>query len=163
MKKMAVVIMMALIAALCCFATTHTIVLISTVEKTDAQYVIRNNETGAMGASVIYSTSAISRQNVSTSFSIIQSNNSNSRSTVNFAISATELVARENGKVYSTEGISIKMDGVSYGSSFSFNRVMDRAYAAGTEVGSFEVEWNTNANLIDATYEACITLVATAL
>ncbi|MBO4279978.1 MAG: hypothetical protein J5891_09275, partial [Spirochaetales bacterium] len=78
-------------------------------------------------------------------------------------ISATELVARENGKVYSTEGVSIKMDGVSYGSSFSFNRVMDRAYAAGTEVGSFEVEWNTNANLIDATYEACITLVATAL
>ena len=165
MKKMMMTAMMILVAALCCFAGTHThtITLVSVVEKQDAQYVIRNAETGATGASVIYCTDEISRQDVSTSFDIIQCNDSNGINTVRFTVSATELQARVGGKLYSTKGVQVLMGGQGFGSEVSFTRTTVGAVAAGTAVESFEVIWPTDAGLVDATYEACIVLTATSL
>ena len=163
MKKMTVAMMMILVAALCCFAETHTITLVSRVEKLDAQYVIRNNETGAVGASVVYTTGEIARHDVATSFDIIHSVDCNGYNSVDFTISATELKAKVDGKIYSTNGVSIHMDGQKMGSSFSFNRTTEGAVAAGSVVASFEVIWPTSAELVQAVYEACVTLTATAL
>jgi len=162
MKKM-VVTMMILLAAACCFADTFTVTLVSKVEKVEAQYAIRNNETGATGAAVIYTTDAIANQDVTTSFDIIQTNKSNWGRRVAFQVSATELVANVEGKTYSTEGVSIVMNGEQCGSSVGFVREFKGVTAAGTTVGSFEVVWQSNASLVEATYEACITLSATAL
>jgi hypothetical protein len=163
MKKMTVAMMMILVAALCCFAETHTITLVSRVEKLDAQYVIRNNETGAVGASVVYTTGEIAKHDVRTSFDILQSCDSNGYNVVKFTVEATELRAVVNNKLYSTEGVSILMDGVKFGSSVSFERTTVGCVAAGTTVASFEVIWSTNSNLVDAVYEASVTLTATAL
>ena len=161
MKKALLVLMMVLAAAVL-FAETHTIVLVSRVEKLDAQYVIRNNETGAVGASVVYSTEEIAKQNVGTSFDIIQSCDSNGINTVEFTVSATELQANVNGKLYSTNGVSIEMNGRQYGSQVSFTRTTVGVVAAGSAVASFNVVWPTSAELVEATYEACVTLTATA-
>ena len=161
MKKALLVLMMVLAAAVL-FAETHTIVLVSRVEKLDAQYVIRNNETGAVGASVVYSTEEIAKQNVGTSFDIIQSCDSNGINTVEFTVSATELQANVNGKLYSTKGVSIEMNGRQYGSQVSFTRTTVGVVAAGSAVASFNVVWPTSAELVEATYEACVTLTATA-
>jgi len=160
MKKALLVLMMVMAAALL-FAETHTIVLVSRVEKKDAQYVIRNNETGAIGASVFYSTREIAKGDVSTSFDVLQSCDSNGIDTVDFTVSATELRAQVNGRLYSTNGVSIRMNGRQYGSSVSFTRTTVGAVAAGTEVASFNVVWPTSADLVPATYEACVTLTAT--
>ena len=162
MKKTMMTVMMILIAAACCFAGTHTIVLVSNVEKKEAQYVIRNTETGDEGASVVYTTEEIARQDVRTSFDIIQCTDSNGINRVDFTVSATELAARVNGRLYSTEGVSIVMDGVQYGSAVEFTRTAIGAVAAGTAVSSFEVIWPTNENLVEAIYEACVTLTVTA-
>ena len=161
MKKALLVLMMVLAAAVL-FAETHTIVLVSRVEKQDAQYVIRNNETGAIGASVVYSTEEIAKQNVGTSFDIIQSCDSNGINTVEFTVSATELQANVNGKLYSTKGVAIEMNGRQYGSQVSFTRTTVGVVAAGSAVASFNVVWPTSAELVEATYEACVTLTATA-
>ena len=161
MKKALLVLMMVLAAAVL-FAETHTIVLVSRVEKLDAQYVIRNNETGAVGASVVYSTQEISKQNVGTSFDIIQSCDSNGINTVEFTVSATELQANVNGKLYSTNGVAIEMNGRQFGSQVSFTRTTVGVVAAGSAVASFNVVWPTSASLVEATYEACVTLTATA-
>lgn len=161
MKKALLVLMMVLAAAVL-FAETHTIVLVSRVEKQDAQYVIRNNETGAIGASVVYSTEEIAKQNVGTSFDIIQSCDSNGINTVEFTVSATELQANVNGKLYSTKGVAIEMNGRQYGSQVSFTRTTVGVVAAGSAVASFNVIWPTSAELVEATYEACVTLTATA-
>ncbi len=163
MKKMTVAMMMILVAALCCFAETHTIVIVSKVEKVDAQYVIRNNETGAVGASVVYTTGEIAKHDVSTSFDIIHAIDCNGQNSVHFTVSATELRARVNGKSYSTNGVSILVDGQHHGEQVSFVRTTNCVVAAGEVVESFEVIWPTNANLVDAVYEACVTLTATAL
>lgn len=163
MKKMTVAMMMILVAALCCFAETHTITLVSRVEKLDAQYVIRNNETGATGASVVYTTGEIAKHDVRTSFDIIQSCDSNGYNSVLFTVSATELRAVVNNKLYSTQGVAILMDGVQFGSTVSFERNTVGCVAAGATVASFEVIWQSNANLVEAVYEACVTLTATAL
>ena len=163
MKKMMMTAMMILVAALCCFAETHTITLISRVEKQDAQFVIRNAETGATGASVVYCSDEIAGQDVSTSFDIIQCNDSNGINSVSFTVSATELKANVGGKTYSTDGVQVVMGGVACGSEVSFTRTTVGAIAAGTVVDSFEVIWPTNANLVDATYEACVVLTATSL
>ena len=160
MKKALLVLIMVMAAALL-FAETHTIVLVSRVEKKDAQYVIRNNETGAIGASVVYSTSEIAKGDVSTSFDVLQSCDSNGIDTVDFTVSATELRARVDGRLYSTNGVSILMNGRQYGSSVSFTRTTVGAVAAGTGVASFNVVWPTSANLVPATYEASVTLTAT--
>jgi len=53
------------------------------------------------------------------------------------------------------------MNGRQYGSSVSFTRTTVGAVAAGTEVASFNVVWPTSADLVPATYEACVTLTAT--
>lgn len=161
MKKALLVLMMVLAAAVL-FAETHTIVLVSRVEKQDAQYVIRNNETGAIGASVVYSTEEIAKQDVGTSFDIIQSCDSNGINTVGFTVSATELQANVNGKLYSTKGVAIEMNGRQYGSQVSFTRTTVGVVAAGSAVASFNVIWPTSAELVEATYEACVTLTATA-
>lgn len=161
MKKALLVLMMVLAAAVL-FAETHTIVLVSRVEKQDAQYVIRNNETGAIGASVVYSTEGIAKQDVGTSFDIIQSCDSNGINTVEFTVSATELQANVNGKLYSTKGVAIEMNGRQYGSQVSFTRTTVGVVAAGSAVASFNVIWPTSAELVEATYEACVTLTATA-
>ncbi|MDT3389871.1 MAG: hypothetical protein LIR25_04700 [bacterium] len=161
MKKALLVLMMVLAAAVL-FAETHTIVLVSRVEKQDAQYVIRNNETGAIGASVVYSTEEIAKQDVGTSFDIIQSCDSNGINTVEFTVSATELQANVNGKLYSTKGVAIEMNGRQYGSQVSFTRTTVGVVAAGSAVASFNVIWPTSAELVEATYEACVTLTATA-
>lgn len=163
MKKTMMIAVLILVAAACCFAETHTITLVSRVEKMDAQYVIRNNETGETGASVVYTTGEIAKHDVTTSFDIIQSSDCNGINAVSFTVSATELVARVNGKKYSTSGVSIQMDGQSYGSTVSFERTTVGAVAAGATVASFEVVWPTSANLVDAVYEAVVTLTATAL
>ena len=161
MKKALLVLMMVLAAAVL-FAETHTIVLVSRVEKQDAQYVIRNNETGAIGASVVYSTEEIAKQDVGTSFDIIQSCDSNGINTVEFTVSATELQANVNGKLYSTKGVAIEMNGRQYGSQVIFTRTTVGVVAAGSAVASFNVIWPTSAELVEATYEACVTLTATA-
>jgi len=161
MKKALLVLMMVLAAAVL-FAETHTIVLVSRVEKRDAQYVIRNNETGAVGASVVYSTKEIAKQNVNTSFDIIQSCDSNGINSVEFTVSATELQAEVNGKLYGTRGVSIEMNGRQYGSQVSFTRTTVGVVAAGSAVASFNVIWPTSADLVEAAYEACVTLTATA-
>ena len=165
MKKMMIAMMMTLVAALCCFAETHThtITLVSRVEKVDAQYVIRNNETGAMGQSVVYSTDEISKADVSTSFDVIQSRHCNGVQNTVFTVSATELVANVDGRVYSTDGVSIVMDGQAYGSSVSFARQTVGYVAAGSSVASFEVIWPTSAALVEATYQANVTLATAAL
>ena len=163
-KKM-MTAMMILVAAACCFAATHThtIYLISTVEKLDAQYVLRNNETGKIGASVHYITEEIAKQDVRTSFDIVQSCNSNGYNNVRLTVEATELVARVNGKTYSTQGVSIIRDGINYGSTMSFTQTTYGPVAAGAVAASFEVLWNTDSSLVQASYEACVTLTATAL
>ena len=163
MKKTMMIAVLILVAAACCFAETHTITLVSRVEKQDAQFVIVNRETGASGASVVYTTGEIARHDVCTSFDVIQSTDCNGRNTINFTVSATELSANVNGRVYSTKGVSILMDGQSYGNTVSFERITDCAIAAGAAVASFEVIWPTSANLVDAVYEAVVTLTATAL
>ncbi len=165
MMKMIMTVAMILVLAACCFAETHTqtITLTSVVEKQDAQFVIRNHETGATGASVVYTTGEIARHDVSTSFDIIQCNDSNGINSVDFTVSATELQAKVGGKLYSTKGVSIMMGGESYSSSVSFNRTTVGAIAAGTVVDSFEVIWPTSAELVDATYAACVVLTATSL
>ena len=163
MKKMMMTAMMILVAALCCFAGTHTITLISRVEKQDAQFVIRNAETGATGASVVYCSDEIARQDVSTSFDIIQCNDSNGVNRTDFTVKATELTARVNGKTYSTNGVQIIMDGMTYGAEVSFTRITVGTVAAGTVMDSFEVIWPTNADLVEATYEACVVLTTTSI
>ena len=165
MKKMTVAMMMILVAALCCFAETHThtITLMSKVEKRDAQYVIRNSETGAIGESVVYTTDEIAKQDVRTSFDVIQSCDSNGVNMAQITVSATELRANVDGRVYSTDGVSISMGGRAFGSTVSFARQTVGYVAAGTVVESFEVVWPTSGNLVQATYEACVTLTTVAL
>ena len=163
MKKTMMIAVLILVAAAACFAETHTITLVSRVEKMDAQYVIRNNETGETGASVVYTTGEIAKHDVATSFDIIQSTDCNGINAVSFTVSATELVARVNGKLYSTNGVSIVMDGQAYGSTVSFARNTSGAVAAGATVASFNVIWPTSAELVQAVYEARVTLTATAL
>ena len=162
MKRAVLVLLMVLVAAVA-FAETHTITLVSRVEKVDAKYAIRNAETGKVGATVVYSTDEIADANVRTSFDIIQSNDSNAFGSVLLQVSATELTARVDGKTYSTDGVSIEMGGVQYGSSVSFVRYTAGATAAGTVVGSFDVEWPTNSELVSTTYQASVTLTATAI
>ena len=164
MKKMMTIAMMILVAAACCFAETHThtITLVSRVEKQDARYVIRNSETGAVGQSVVYSTDEIAKSDVRTSFDVIQSCNSNGVNRSQLTVSATELAARVDGKVYSTDGVQIVMDGVQCGSSVSFTRQTVGFVAAGSVVAGFEVIWPTSENLVQATYEASVTLTAVA-
>ena len=165
MKRTMMIVAMILVAAACCFAETHThtIVLMSRVEKMDAQYVIRNSETGEVGASVVYSTSEIAKVDVRTSFDVLQSCASNGINRVDFTVSATELMAVVDGQLYSTEGVSIIMDGSSFGSTVSFTRMTAGYVAAGSVVAGFEVIWPTSENLVKATYEACVTLTATSL
>jgi len=162
MKRAVLVLLMVLVAAVC-FAETHTITLVSRVEKVDAEYAIRNAETGKVGASVVYSTDEIAKADVRTSFDIIQVNDSNAFGTVLLQVSATELTAKVDGKVYSTDGVAIRMNGTEFGSEVSFVRYTAGATAAGAVVGSFEVEWPTSAELVEATYQACVTLTATTL
>ena len=162
MKKTMMIAVLILVAAACCFAETHTITLVSKVEKMNPQFVIRNNETGAVGASVVYTTGEIAKHDVATSFDIIQNNDCNGVNTINFTVSATELKAVVDGKVYSTDGVSIVMDGRQYGSTVSFARNTNGAVAAGAVVGNFEVVWPTSANLANAIYQACVTLTTTA-
>ena len=113
MKKTMMIAVLILVAAACCFAETHTITLVSRVEKQDAQFVIVNRETGKSGASVVYTTGEIARHDVSTSFDIVQSTDCNGINAVSFTVSATELVARVNGKKYSyyPEITSVKISG----------------------------------------------------
>ena len=75
-----------------------------------------------------------------------------------FTVSATELKAAAKHKVYSTDGVSIVLDGKSCGSEVSFERTTSTAVAAGTSVASFDVIWPTNEDLVKAVYQACITL-----
>ena len=163
MKKTMMIAVLILVAAACCFAETHTITLVSRVEKMDPQFVIRNNESGETGASVVYTTGEIARHDVCTSFDVIQSTDCNGRNTINFTVSATELRANVNGRVYSTKGVSILMDGQVYGNTVSFARNTVGAVAAGATVASFNVIWPTSAELVQAVYEARVTLTATAL
>ena len=164
MKKMMMTAMMILVAALCCFAETHThtITLISRVEKQDAQYAIRSHETGEVGSSIVYSTSEIAKSDVRTSFDVIRSHAGNGINRAEFTVSATELAAVVDGRLYSTDGVQIVMDGIQCGSSVSFTRITAGYVAAGTVVAGFEVIWPTSENLVQATYEASVTLTAVA-
>ena len=163
MKKAMVIAIAVLITAFCCFAETQTITLISKVDKQYPQFVIRNNQTGETGSSVVYTTGEIAKRDVRASFDIIQSTDSNGFNTITFTVSATELKAARKNKVYSTDGVSILLDGQSYGSEVSFERTTATAVAAGTSVASFEVIWPTNDTLVKAVYQARVTLTATVL
>ena len=77
MKKAMVIAIAVLITAFCCFAETQTITLISKVDKQYPQFVIRNNQTGETGSSVVYTTGEIAKRDVRVSFDIIQSTDSN--------------------------------------------------------------------------------------
>lgn len=162
-KKAMLMAFMTLVAVLCCFAETHTITIVSRVEKQEPRFIIVNPETGDAGASVVYTTGEISRRDVTTSFDIVQCTDCNGKNAVALSVSATELTAKANHMVYSTDGVSIIMDGQSFGSTVSFTRITECAIPAGTTVASFEVIWPTGANLIDAVYEACVTLTTTVL
>lgn len=163
MKKAMVMAVAVLVAAFCCFAETHTITIVSRVEKQEPRFIIVNPETGDAGASVVYTTGEISRRDVTTSFDIVQCTDCNGKNAVALTVSATELNARANNKVYSTDGVSIIMDGQSFGTTVSFTRITECAVKAGTTVASFSVIWPTDADLVDAVYEACVTLTATVL
>ncbi|MBQ5365231.1 MAG: hypothetical protein IIU49_04085, partial [Spirochaetales bacterium] len=65
-------------------------------------------------------------------------------------------------KLYGTKGVAIEMNGRQYGSQVSFTRTTVGVVAAGSAVASFNVVWPTSADLVEATYEACVTLTATA-
>lgn len=162
MKKMMMTAMMILVAAACCFAynNTQTITLVSRVEKRDPMYIIRNNETGA---SVHYITEQIDEQDVCASFDILQSCDSNGVNMVEFKVSATELMAVVGGRLYSTGGVSIVINGIGYGATAEFVRTTVGAVAAGSVVESFEVVWSTDSQLVQASCMACVTLEATAL
>ena len=110
-----------------------------------------------------YTTGEIAKHDVSTSFDIIHAIDCNGQNSVHFTASATELRANVNGKSYSTNGVSILVDGQHHGEQVNFVRTTSGAIAAGEVVESFEVIWPTSANLVDAVYEACVTLTATAL
>ena len=163
MKKAMVIAIAVLITAFCCFAETQTITLISKVDKQYPQFVIRNNQTGETGSSVVYTTGEIAKRDVRASFDIIQSTDSNGFNTITFTVSATELKVARKNKVYSTDGVSILLDGQSCGSEVSFERTTATAVAAGTSVASFEVIWPTNDALVKAVYQARVTLTATVL
>lgn len=166
MKKAMTVLMVLLVAVLSISALTetHTVVLISVVNVELPEFAIRNTETGEVGKSVVYSTSKITEGDVRTAFDIIQTNNSNYFGNLSFTVSATELMAFVNGRSYSTEGVQVIMNGVACGNSATFTKSFQGAtLAAGTTVESFEVLWNGNAALENATYEAAITLGYTAL
>ena len=163
MKKAMVIAIAVLITAFCCFAETQTITLISKVDKQYPQFVIRNNQTGETGSSVVYTTGEIAKRDVRASFDIIQSTDSNGFNAITFTVSATELKAAKKNKVYSTDGVSILLDGQSCGSEVSFERTTTAAVAAGTSVASFEVIWPTNDSLVKAVYQARVTLTATVL
>ena len=165
MKRLIVAIMMILLAVAFCFAETQiiTFTLVSTVEKQEAHFVIRNTETGATGASVVYSTAKIAKQDVSTSFQIIQCTDSNGFNRTDFTVKATELMALVGSRVYTTNGVQIIMDGEAFGSEVSFTRDTVGAVAAGTVVDSFEVIWPTSAGLAEAVYEACVVLTTTSI
>ena len=106
MKKAMVIAIAVLITAFCCFAETQTITLVARVEKQYPQFVIRNNETGEIGSSVVYTTGQIAKRDVRASFDVIQSTDSNWFNTITFTVSATELKAAAKHKVYSTDGVS---------------------------------------------------------
>ena len=163
MKKAMVIAIAVLITAFCCFAETQTITLISKVDKQYPQFVIRNNQTGETGSSVVYTTGEIAKRDVRASFDIIQSTDSNGFNNITFTVSATELKAARKNKVYSTDDVSILLDGQSCGSEVSFERTTTTAVAAGTSVASFEVIWPTNDTLVKAVYQARVTLTATVL
>jgi len=157
------VLMVMAIAMFCAMAETHTIVLVSRVELEMPSFMLRNTETGEMGETVVYSTSEITEGNVSTGFEIVQANDSNYRGQVRFTVEATELMAKVNGRVYSTEGVQVVMNGTECGSSAEFTRAfMGATRAAGSVVNSFEVIWNANAELPQTTYQAAVTLTYTA-
>ena len=164
MKKATVIAIAVLFAAVfCCFAETQTITLVAKVDKQYPQFVIRNNQTGETGSSVVYTTGEIARCDVRASFDIIQSTDSNGFNTTTFTVSATELKAATKRRVYSTDGVSIFLNGRSCGSEVSFSRSTTTAVAAGTSVASFEVIWPTDDSLVKAVYHASVTLTATVL
>lgn len=141
----------------------QSIVLVSVVDEVVPQYDIENEETKVRGQSIVYSTDSIAKSDVSTSFNIIQSNDSNCRGETAIVVSATELTAQIDGKTYTTEGVDIVMDGISFGSSADITHSYDGIVMAGYNVGSFTVNWKTNENLVDAVYQANITLSYIAL
>ena len=163
MKKAMVMAIAVLVAVFCCFAETHTITLVSRVEEQDARFVIVNRETGDSGSFVVYTTGEIAGHDVKTSFDIVQCTDCNVQNALSFTVSATELKAKVDNRSYSTNGVCIRMDGQSFGSTVSFTRITECAVKAGTTVASFSVIWPTDADLVDAVYEACVTLTATVL
>ena len=141
----------------------QSIVLVSVVDEVVPQYDIENEDTKVRGQSIVYSTDSIAKGDVSTSFSIVQSNDSNCRGETAIVVSATELTAQIDGRTYTTEGVDIVMDGVSFGSSADMTHSYDGIVMAGCNVGSFTVNWKTNESLVDAVYQANITLSYIAL
>ena len=165
MKKLTMImtILMAVtIASAYAVTNTSTIVLVSVVNEVKPQYVLRNTETGEMGSTVVYSTDAITEGDVKTSFEVVQSNNSNYRGNVELTISATELMAKVEGKLYSTEGVAIMMNWNNLVNRANVNVEYTSTVKAGTVINAFDVIWTTNTNLVTATYEAAVTLNYTA-
>lgn len=163
-KKLLVLVLIAFatMASLCAMEETFTIYLVSVVKAQQPQFILRNTETGAIGQSVTYSTTEIARSNVRTSFEILQSNDSNYRGTIHFAISASELVSYSNGKEYRTDGVRINLNGQKDQSSNAFAFAYTQNIKAGEVIASFDVIWETNPNLVSANYQSLVTLTYSA-
>lgn len=163
MRKAMMVLVFAVLALTCAFAETYTIILVSRVELEMPSYMLRNTETGEMGKSIIYSTSEITKGDVRTGFQIIQTNDSNYRGSIRFTVEATELAAKVDGKVYSTSGVQILMNGTECGDRVEFaKQYFGATRAEGMVVENFEVIWKGDCELAPSTYQAAITMTNTA-
>lgn len=165
MKRVLTVLFLLIIICAACFAVdlgTQTIVVTYVVSPIQPEFAIRNAQTGETGKSVIYSTDSIAKNDVSTDFQIIQSNNCNYIGEIEVSICATELSAVVNGTRYQTEGVDIRMDGTSYGQKASVNLSYCGVVKMNALVGNFQVTWPTSKGLANATYQAVISLNCTA-
>lgn len=159
-KKLLVVLLVVLstMMSIVAMEKTYTIILVSVVDRVQPQFAIRNAETGAIGQSVVYNTSKIADADVRTSFDIIQTNDSNYRGTVHMDITASELVSYDNGTEYRTKGVMILANGIENAAKVCFNYELTRNTKAESVVSTFDVIWTTNENLINANYQAVVTI-----
>lgn len=165
MKKIMSFMVIAILACGALFAaTTRTqqIVITSVVAPVQPEFVIRNMQTGETGKSVIYSTDSIVKNDVSTGFQIIQSNDCNYIGDIELTVRATELAAVVDGVRYQTNGVGIQMNGQNFGSTASMILSYNGIVRMSSEVGAFNVTWNTCEGLAQATYQATVALNYTA-
>ena len=163
MKK-AIAFLFLILFSLTCYSAyaetnSQVIVLVSFVKETQPQFALRNSATGDIGSSLVYSTDAIYKDDVTASFEIVQTNTSLCSGVVSLSVKATELVAKKNNKYYTTSGLNIIENGTNLGSSAEFTlNYNGYRVPENTVVKTFDVKWYSNPNLVKANYEAAILL-----